>query len=253
LTLVEAAVDTLQSALIAERAGARRIELCASLSDGGTTPSAGLIIAVVERVSIPVFVLIRARGGGFAYSKDDIEVMRRDVEVARRGGAHGVVIGALNPDGRVDVPNTRDLVRTANGLPVTFHRAFDLTPDLSDALEQLIEAGVSRVLTSGGTATALEGTDAIARLVDQARGRITVMAGGGVRESNVREIIGRTGVSEVHARISSLTSHADPIAPRLVRLRKPLPEDENVWEELDEARMRSLVGLAQTSENPGES
>jgi copper homeostasis protein len=253
LTLVEAAVDTLQSALIAERAGARRIELCASLSDGGTTPSAGLISAVVERVSIPVFVLIRPRGGGFAYSKDDITVMRRDVEVARRGGAHGVVIGALDPDGRVDVPNMRELVRAANGLPAAFHRAFDLTPDLSDALERLIEAGVSRVLTSGAAATALEGADAIARLVDQARGRITVMAGGGVRESNVREIIGRTGVSEVHARISSLTGTTNPSAPGVVRLRKPSPEDENLWEELDETRMRSLVGLAQTSETPGES
>jgi len=253
LTLVEAAVDTLQSALVAERAGARRIELCASLSDGGTTPSAGLISAVIEQVRIPVFVLIRPRGGGFSYSNDDIAVMRRDVDVARREGAHGVVIGALNPDGRVDVPNTRELVKTANGLPVTFHRAFDLTPNLADALEQLIEAGASRVLTSGAAATALEGADTIARLVDQAGGRITVLAGGGVRESNVREIIARTGVSEVHARISSLTSHAVLSAPRVVRLRKPLPEDENVWEELDEARMRSLVGLAQTSENPGES
>jgi copper homeostasis protein len=253
LTLVEAAVDTLQSALVAERAGATRIELCASLSDGGTTPSAGLISGVMERVRIPVFVLIRPRGGGFVYSKDDIEVMQRDIEVARRGGAHGVVIGALDPDGRVDVASLRELVLAANGLPVTFHRAFDFTSNLSEALEQLIEAGVSRVLTSGAAATALEGADAIRQLVDQARVRITVMAGGAVRENNVREIVARTGVTEIHARISSLTRPAGASAPRVVRLRKPLPEDENAWEELDEARMRSLVGLAQHPDTPRES
>ncbi|MDQ3675073.1 MAG: copper homeostasis protein CutC [Gemmatimonadota bacterium] len=221
-----------------------RVELCANLNDGGTTPSAGLIGAVKSRIDIPVFVLIRARGGGFVYSDDEVEVMKRDVEVARDGGADGVVIGALDAEGHVDVAITRELTASAGELPVTFHRAFDSTSDLAEALEVLIGAGVGRVLTSGGAAMALEGADAIARLVQQARGRITVMAGGGIREHNVRQIMARTGVSEVHARISSLAHSTRGSSPPM-RLRKPLPDDENVWEELDEMRMRALVGFAQ--------
>lgn len=203
-----------------------------------------MIAAVAERVPIPVFVLIRPRGGGFVYSDADIDVMTRDIEVARNGGARGVVIGTLDHGGRADIANTLTLLKTARGLPVTFHRAFDFAPNLSEALEQLIDAGVTRVLTSGGVATALEGVDAIARLVDQARGRITVMAGGGVREQNVQEIIARTGVSEVHARIGMVLSCSSGAAKSTVRLRKPLPTDEDSWEELDEARMRALVDLA---------
>jgi len=243
LTLVEAAVDTFQSAIIAERAGAGRIELCAGLNDGGTTPSAGLIGAVKAKVRIPVFVLIRPRGGGFVYSDSDVDVMRRDIEVARAEGVDGIVIGGLDANGRIDLPMISELIRTARGLPVSFHRAFDTTPDLGQALEILVGAGVSRVLTSGGTATALEGAPTIASLVKQARGRITVMAGGGIRENNVREVIAATGVSEVHARIASLfRTTAD--SHRNVPLRKPLPQDENAWEEIDESRMRALVGLA---------
>jgi len=254
LTLIEAAVDTLKSALVAERAAVGRIELCASLSDAGTTPSAGLISAVTERVSIPVFVLTRPRGGDFVYGDDDIDVMTRDIELALSLGVSGIVIGALAANGSIHEANTRALVKASKGVPVTFHRAFDLTASLSEALEQLIDAGVQRVLTSGGSATALEGANTIAQMVDQARGRIIVMAAGGIRESNVREVIARTGVREIHARISSITQSPTPTtSDRAVRLRKPLPHDENLWEELDQARMRSLFELAQTSGNRGES
>jgi copper homeostasis protein len=237
-------VDTLRSAIIAERAGAARVELCANLYDGGTTPSAGLIDAVKSRVRVPVFVLIRPRGGGFVYSGDETEVMRRDVEVARDRGADGIVMGALDANGGVDVGITRALSTAARGLPVTFHRAFDSAHDLAESLDVLIDLGVARVLTSGGTDRALEGADCIARLVEQADDRITVMAGGGIREDNVREVIARTGVTEVHARISSVTRSAAHDSGRPVRLRKSLPEDETAWEELDEMRMHELVGLA---------
>jgi copper homeostasis protein len=203
LALVEAAVETLQSALAAERAGAGRIELCASLNDGGTTPSAGLIAAVIERVRIPVFVLVRPRGGDFVYSADEVDVMKRDIDVARQHGVAGIVIGALERDHRVDAATTRQLVEASAGLPVTFHRALDFTPNLFNALEHLTEIGVSRVLTSGGAPTALEGVDVIARLVDQAQDRITVMAGGGIRDHNVRDVVRQTGVREVHARVTS--------------------------------------------------
>ena len=201
MTLVEAAVETLDSALAAERAGADRIELCDNLSDGGTTPGAGLIAAVTERTQLPVFVLIRPRAAGFVYSDDEFDVMIRDIKLAGRMGIAGIVTGALTPDGRVDAERTHTLVKAAAGLPVTFHRAIDSAVDLPTALEEAIEAGASRVLTSGGAATALEGVDLIAALVDQARKRITIIAGGGIREHNVRDVIARTGVREVHARL----------------------------------------------------
>ena len=170
--------------------------------------------------------------------------MRHDIELARQQGARGIVTGVLDEDGGIDVATTRELVAAATGLPVTFHRAFDYTSNLSRGLEKLIDAGVSRVLTSGGAATALEGADAIARLVDQARGRIAVMAGGGIREHNVREVIARTGVNEVHARISSVVRGATGVTGSDVRLRKTFPDEEGAWEELDEARMHVLVDVA---------
>jgi copper homeostasis protein len=199
--LVEAAADTLDLAIAAERSGADRIELCANLDDGGTTPSAQLIAAATEQLSIPVFVLIRPRAGDFVYSQDEIEAMRHDVESARSQGAVGIVTGALDDKGGVEIVATRALVDAAGGLPVTFHRAFDSVSDRAAGLEALIDAGVSRILTSGGEKTAVEGADTIARLVDQANGRIIIVAGGGIREHNVREVIARTRVTEVHARL----------------------------------------------------
>ncbi|HEX9605904.1 MAG TPA: copper homeostasis protein CutC [Gemmatimonadaceae bacterium] len=201
MTLVEAAVETLDSALAAERAGADRIELCDNLSVGGTTPDAGLIAGIAERTRLPVFVLIRPRAGDFVYSDDEVDQMVRDTELSGRLGIAGIVTGVLTRRGRVDVERTRTLVKAAAGLPVTFHRAIDSAVDLPAALEEVIEAGASRVLTSGGAATAVESVDLIAALVGQARERITVIAGGGIREHNVRDVIARTGVREVHARL----------------------------------------------------
>lgn len=241
LTLVEAAVDTLHSAIVAERAGAGRIELCASLHDGGTTPSAGLIGAVKARVRIPVFVLIRPRGGDFVYSDTDVDVMRRDIDVARAHNADGIVIGALDDRGEIDVQKIRELLVSAGEMPATFHRAFDVTPDLAESIEKLIEAGLSRVLTSGGAPTALQGAPRLARLVAQAGTRITVMAGGGIREHNVREIIATSGVHEVHARVSCISRSGARAVTTKLRLRKDFPEDEGSWEEIDEARLRRLV------------
>jgi copper homeostasis protein len=201
LTLVEAAVETLDSALAAERAGADRLEVCDNLNDGGTTPDAGLIAALAERTRLPMFVLIRPRAGGFVYSDDEFDAMVRDIELAVRMGIAGIVTGVLTPNGRVDVARMRTLVEAAAGLPVTFHRAIDVAANLPAALEEAIEAGASRVLTSGGAATALEGVDLIAALAGQTRARITVIAGGGIREHNVRDVIARTGVREIHARL----------------------------------------------------
>jgi copper homeostasis protein len=198
--LIEAAVESLESALAAQGAGANRLELCANLADGGTTPSAGLIAEVLDKTQLPVFVMIRPRGGGFVYTDNEIVAMTRDIEQALSTGIAGIVTGVLAPDARVDVERTLALVNAASGLPVTFHRAFDFSDNLPEALEQLIQIGVSRVLTSGGAPTALEGASAIAALAAQARGRIGIIAGGGIRENNVREVIARTGVREIHSR-----------------------------------------------------
>jgi copper homeostasis protein len=144
--------------------------------------------------------MIRPRGGGFVYTDDDIDAMTRDIELARKAGVAGIVTGVLTSAAHVDVERTRTLTAAAAGLPVTFHRAFDSVANLPDALEQLIDVGVSRVLTSGGAPTALEGAAIIASLVKQARERIAIVAGGGIRDHNVREVIARTGVREVHSR-----------------------------------------------------
>lgn len=239
--LVEACVDSVRSALAAERAGAGRVELCAALHDAGTTPSAGMIAAVTDAVRIPVVVLVRPRGGAFAYTRAELDVMRRDVEAARRLGAAGVATGALRPDGRVDETALRSLLDAAGPLPVTFHRAFDLTPDVGESLEALAALGVRRVLTSGGAATALDGADALAALVSRSAGRVAILAGGGLREAHVAEVVRRTGVREVHVRGSEVVRAELAESARAVRLRKPLPEDEAAWEETAEARIRGFV------------
>jgi copper homeostasis protein len=245
MTIVEAAVETLHSALAAERVGAHRLELCACLYDGGVTASAGLVGEVVERVTIPLFLLVRPRGGGFVYSDDELGVMRRDIEFARRSGIAGIVTGVLRADQQIDIERTNVLVEAAAGLPVTFHRAFDLTRDLAEALEQVIQAGVSRVLTSGGAASALKGTQVIAALVDQAANRVRVVAGGGIRADNVREMIARTRVTEVHTGVSALVGTGEQAPRPGIRLRKALPAEEGAWEEVDEAHLRRLIDTVQ--------
>jgi copper homeostasis protein len=201
LTLVEAAVESLEGALAAERAGSDRIELCVNLDVGGTTPGAELIAAVTRKARVPVFVLIRPRAGSFVYTRREVDKMVRDVELVGTIGAAGIVTGAISAEGAVDFEQTRTLVEAAAGLPVTFHRAFDSTANLPAALERVIEAGATRVLTSGGAPAALEGADALASLVNKAGERISIVAGGSVRDHNVRELITRTGVREVHARL----------------------------------------------------
>ena len=239
--LVEACVDSVASAVAAEAGGAGRLELCDNLFDGGTTPSAGMITAVKSAVRIPVFVIVRPRGGGFVYSDAELGVMHLDIEAARMLGADGVVIGALNEDATIHVAQMQTLRDTARDLPITFHRAFDLTPDLGASLDTLMALGVQRVLTSGGSPTALEGATAIGALVKRGAGRIAVLAGGGLREENVQEVVHRAGVAEVHVRGTRLKSGGGD--PR-IRLRKALPDDESAWEETDIGRIREFVRLA---------
>lgn len=203
--LVEIASHCVQSALAAQAGGADRVELLSNPGEGGVTPSHGLVATVRERLHIDLHVMIRPRGGDFCYSDAELEIMHRDIEVARSLGANAVVFGAVSRDGGVDVERTRELTATARPMSVTFHRAMDICNDLRSALHDLISCGVNRVLTSGGAATALEGSDSLANLVQLAGHRITVIAGGRVRPENVAAIVRKTGVREIHAGLRSPT------------------------------------------------
>ena len=199
--LLESCVDSVGSARAAESGRAGRVELCADLAQGGTTPSAGAISRCVESLRIPVVVMIRPRGGDFLYDSEELEVMRRDIPMARTLEAGGVACGALRPDGTVDVDAMAMLLDEARPMAMTFHRAFDATCDLVRSLDALISLGIQRVLTSGGTAAAADSMPMIRDLVTRAGDEITVMAGGGLRPHNVRSLVEGTGVREVHSRI----------------------------------------------------
>jgi copper homeostasis protein len=200
---IEVCVDSVASAVAAQQGGADRIELCSDLIEGGVTPSAGLIEVVRAHISIGLQVIIRPRGGDFCYTPDEVKIMRRDIALAKELGADGVVLGLLDAEGHVDVRGTRELVELARPLNVTFHRAFDMSVDLFRALEDVCATGADRLLTSGGEQKCLQGAETIARLAQAARGRIIIMAGGGIGHRDAASIIKRTGVPEIHVGLST--------------------------------------------------
>ncbi|MDE1177245.1 MAG: copper homeostasis protein CutC [Edaphobacter sp.] len=196
--IFELCAETLDACLAARDGGADRIELCSALSEDGLTPSHGFIRAAVELSRIPVHVLIRPRGGDFFYSDCEFSIMQQDVLHARSLGANGVVLGVLHADATVDVERTRQLVELAAPLEVSFHRAFDLTPSLAEALEAVIATRCRRVLTSGGQPDVVSGAASLRQLVTQAAGRIAIAAGGGVRLENARQVVQKSGVGQLH-------------------------------------------------------
>lgn len=198
--LIEAAVESLDDARAAIAGGTHRLELCADLDAGGTTPARSLVTEVLADVMVPVLVMIRPRPGDFVYTRAELDRMRDDVGIALQLGAAGVVLGALDTSRRVDTVATRELLAAARGRPVTFHRAIDDTPDVLEAIDSLAALGVARVLSSGAAPTALDGIDTLAAMVERAGDALKIVAGGGVRAGNVAEIVRRTGVREVHAR-----------------------------------------------------
>jgi copper homeostasis protein len=196
--IIEIAVFSLEAGIAAANAGAHRIELCSAPAEGGLTPSAATMRLARKYIKIPIHVMIRPREGDFCYSEKEFETMLLDVAAAKIAGMDGVVAGILNPDGSVDKDRTAILVDAATPMNVTFHRAFDMTNNLDEALEDIIETGCARILSSGGQQSALQGISALSDLVKSASGRISVMPGSGINASNIKHIAETTGAKELH-------------------------------------------------------
>jgi len=241
---VEICVDSVESATAAERGGAQRVELCSDLLEGGVTPSAGLVSIVRQQIDIGVFVMIRPRGGDFCYTDLEFGIMQQDIRQARDLGADGIILGVLDRQARVDVARTRKLVELAGPLPVTFHRAIDMTPDPRAALEDVVATGAARVLTSGGAPKVTKGLAVVARMVETAGDRLAVMAGGGITPETIAGVAEATGATEFHAslrtaRPSPVEFHRQDVQMGEIRDR------EYLRFVVDEKNVRALVSAAQ--------
>jgi copper homeostasis protein len=246
---LEICVESVERARAAEQGGADRIELCSDLRSGGITPSAGFMQTVRRYVKLPIHALIRPRAGDFYYSAQEFEIMRDDIEAARRCGMDGVVLGILQRNRRVDVERTRELVELARSLPVTFHRAFDDCENPEKALEDVIQSGAARILTSGGKSSATDGLSTLTRLVQKADGRIGIMACGGINYENVRHIVEVTSASELHTSVGASAAFAagnghDPSNHDGTRTAEMLGTTE-----IFEQRVRKLATLLDTLSN----
>lgn len=210
----EVCLQSVDGAIAAEKGGAKRVELCAALIEGGITPSLGTVEACKKAVDIDIMVMIRPRGGDFAYTAHELAVMERDIMACKQIGVTGVVFGMLNPDGSVARPQVQRLVQVAAGMDVCFHRAFDVCADPFVALEELIDLGVTRILTSGQRGIVPEGQQLIKALVERAAGRIEILPGCGITPENVAEVVAYTGVNQFHAtafgRVESQMQHQNP-------------------------------------------
>ncbi|MEE6486319.1 hypothetical protein FKM82_014573 [Ascaphus truei] len=230
--LMEVCVDSVESAVNAERGGAGRIELCANLLEGGTTPTIGVLQVVKQYVQIPVYVMIRPRGGDFLYSDREVEVMKADIRLAKIHGADGLVFGALTEDGRIDTELCMELL------------AFDMVYDPAVAMETLISLGFERVLTSGCDSSALEGLPLIKRLVEQAKGRIIVMPGGGITERNLQRILEGAGVQEFHCSARSTRDSGMNYRNNSVSMGATLSTSEYSMKVADVTKVRTLNAMA---------
>lgn len=237
--ILEICAGSWDSALAAKRGGAHRVELCSGLDEGGLTPSWGLIDKVCGMEGIQKHVLIRPRGGDFLYSDDEKDIILRDIEMARSLHADGVVVGALLADGNIDLDFLHQCVAAAQGMNVTFHRAFDLCANPFEALEQIISAGCNRLLTSGQASTALDGADMLQKLVEMAGSRLAIMPGCGVTPENAAAILTKTGAKEIHASARSLKKSVMKFRHEGVEMGKA-GSDEYSLKVTDEALVRKI-------------
>jgi copper homeostasis protein len=205
--LLEISVESVESAAAAECGGADRIELCSDLSIGGLTPDLALIRAVRQQIQIPMFAMIRPRPGNFVYSPTESAQMKKSIAEAKDSGADGLVFGVLKAGGTVDIGRTRELIELARPSPVTFHRAFDASANLSQALEDVMRSGASRILTSGGAASATEAATKIKALVAAAGERVTIVPGAGINAGNILQLAAATQAREFHSSLSTVLPH----------------------------------------------
>jgi copper homeostasis protein len=241
---LEVCANSITSAIAAQDGGALRVELCDNLKEGGTTPSGGQILMARKLLHIKLYVLIRPRSGDFLYNDIEYQTMLSDIRYCIEAGCDGIVTGVLNADGAIDKDRNAEIVQLAKqwGLGVTFHRAFDVCADQYQALEDIIELGFERILTSGSKSSAMEGSTVITHLVEKAAGRINIMAGAGVNEHNVTDLVHYTGIKEVHASLrspvqSKMQYHNDHI------IMGDIPHDEYSFEETDVERVKKMVKL----------
>lgn len=238
--LLEVCTGSVESVIAARDGGAARFELCSALEVGGITPSVGLMRLTREVKDIAMHVLIRPRGGDFLYNEAEIQCMEQDIIAARDCGADGVVIGALTADGNIDKTTCSRLVKAAQGMNITFHRAFDMCCDPFRALEEIIELGCNRILTSGLAATAEAGIPLIKRLVTTADGRIMIMPGCGVNATNAARILQETGATEIHASARKSVGSAMLFRHNGVSMGNP-DSDEFARKETDANEVRAIV------------
>ena len=197
----EACVESFEKALEAQSNGANRIELCENLAVGGTTPSYGTVKICLEKLNIPIFPMIRARGGNFIYSKDEIEIMKEDIKIFKELGVKGVVLGCLTSDNKIDLELTKELVDLAYPMEVTFHKAIDEILNPLDYIDDLVNIGIKRILTSGGEATALEGKDLINEMIKKSNGRLKIVVAGKVTKGNLNGLSNLISADEFHGKL----------------------------------------------------
>lgn len=243
---MEVCVDSVESAVNAESGGASRVELCSDLVEGGITPSLGLLRQVKKRVKLPVYVMLRPRGGDFVYSDEELEVMKDDLRLMKENGADGIVFGILKPDGAIDKENCSQLLKMSAPLPATFHRAFDMTSDLEGSLELIISLGFQRVLTSGGDSSALEGLPMISKLIKQSKNRIVIVPGGGITEHNLKRVLEGSGASEFHCSARGSKSSKMEFRNTAVSMGASYGPPEYVMKLADTRRVECFIEIAKS-------
>jgi copper homeostasis protein len=241
--LIEICLENAESVIAAEKGGADRVELCSDLFEGGLSPTLGTVRTAVKHAHIPVSVMVRPRGGDFLYSDIEYEVMKEDLRLFRENGASSIVFGILNPDGTVDRDRTEELIDIARPLPVTFHRAFDMTRDPFEALETLISLGVDRILTSGQEATVPEGLDLLEELIKRAGNRIIIMPGCGISERNFRKIDARLKAKEYHVHLPYDYPSKMQFHPGHIYMGGLLRQSEFMLETTSSGRVKTIAGM----------
>ena len=242
---LEVCANGYESALNAQIGGARRVEFCDNLAEGGTTPSYGQLASAKKNLSIEVWPIIRPRGGDFLYSDIEFNLMKEDIKTCKSLNCDGLVLGILNADGSIDKERCAELIELAKPLSVAFHRAFDMTNDMEKALEDLISLGIVRVLSSGGANTAIDGAGKLAKLVEQAKGRISIMPGAGINERNIAELIATTGATEFHASAKSFVT--SKMAFRNTESKMGSIEDEYQYELTSIDKVKALVTIIENT------